>query len=301
MSMMTSPIILSSVLTVPPNSKIEAVTPDLANQSKTPMWVDEIRIHSETPTIEGQPLLTLFQLRFRFALGRHPLTSDFIPAPLLGKVLNETQDRQAGPLDTDTGYVSWRLPRPLYVPPGGFLVPTCFNSLDPYVNRTANVRVSYVGRSIESAMIEPKRIDIPWVAMFLGETRVGGPDAIFVEESRESDLYNPFDVPLRVQRFIGRIPWIADLNQMSERVPIMTSGLHSLVRMTTSEGHHAIKEPTPFGHVFNVTDRSWNAASILKPKGFYLATIDEDFTAAVFENYAFQTLISMIGSREEAI
>lgn len=284
---MRSPILLSAEAVVDVNSKVELATPELANPYNTAMWLDEVRMQSFRV---GNSDFNPFHMKLRLSLGRVPLTSDFIPIPMFGKVLNSF-----GTWSIDGAY-TWKLPRPLYIPGGEFVVSTVFN--DP-MDLTAQpvpqrIRITYVGRSLGSDDRPPGKIDVPWVAMFAGPTHPMGAD--FAEESKETDLYNPFNEPLKVQRFIGRMTIPA-----GEFIQPEVNRLFTLVRMTDSQGRFVVKDPTPFAHLFFINEMSWNVNAVLPPKGFYIVSLNQNYSSVDSMIEPVKPFISIIGHREVSL
>jgi hypothetical protein len=113
------------------------------------------------------------------------------------------------------------------------------------------------------------------------------------DQSTPSDLYNPFEPELHVQRFVGRflnfqignsgtpddnnygdlkgvMTFADELVDFSNNIPLAGT----FVSAQDSFNNILIRDPTPFYHVFAAIDRSWTMNCVLPPKGFYLFTVD---------------------------
>ena len=292
---MESPILLTAEFSLLPGADTKGLADSslLQNPFGTAMLLDEIRftVNNFQHSRGGEGGI----IRAAFKLGRTPITNGFIPIWNFGKVLNPIEALGAVTVSTFT----WKLPKPLYIPPSEYLIPTLQNIAMPSgLDLTAKVRVTYAGRSLASNHPTPKAIHVPWVTAYLTPFRGAG---TFTDQSTEADLVNPFNESLNVQRFIGRIlvDKITATEEVGESVTYY-AGLGSrltTVRMTNSNGVILVRDNTPFNHLFNATDRSWTVNAILPPKGFYLAFFSQNHTGMDAAGYV-SSMISMIGHRE---
>lgn len=261
-------------------------TTKVRNPFRTAMWVDELRFRAD-PTV-----------RVRLSLGRHPITNDFIPIPGLCKILNpisEGRDSPAAPFNffgvpNPPFYWTWRMPKPLYVPSGEY-IQTAFmlDSTLPGAPDSATVGYSIAGRSTLDP--PPKAVNMAYATTFGSGPIAGGLAVAQSFTSPDSALANPFNVPLRVQRFIGRELRVA---------PDIGPDFQLTVRMGNSHGGVTIKDPTPFPDAFHYTDRAWTVNTRLVPKGFYSVVIRAPAgyvgpPAGQEPNHVF---VTMIGHRE---
>lgn len=301
---MNSPILVSSgFLTMNAN---QAVGPDpsrMTNPYKTPMLVDEIRFR--TTRVGGNGPGPQLSLLVELKLGRIPLTNGFVPAYALCKQSPAT-DNNFG--TTPSAYVvstTWKLPKPIYVPYGEYL---SFRVMyDPtltpaYASTTAEV--SYAGRSLSSGTQKPASVWIPWATSFpiplLAQQELTAVSSSTI--STQSQLVNPFDDVLYVQRFIGRT-WQSqeaqELGPLGGGTPATGVDLafkYTMVRATDSLGNILVRDPTPFPHLFQFVDRTWNVNTVLPPKGFYIFQVDRDYPAGGVKALAHN--ITMIGYHE---
>jgi hypothetical protein len=247
------------------------------------MYIDEIRI----------AVLASFQFPYdiyaKFELGRDPLTNGFVSPVAFCKQLN------VGSGSTKHVY-TWRLPRPMFVPGTELLTPTFLNSpMDTTAPATLTVDVSYVCRALLRGNDEPKVIHMPWAAAFHGVRYNINTAVNFSEESSETDLVNPFNMPLNLQRFVSARP----VTQAFNTRDLYTRDV--LVRMSDSIGRHTVKDPTPIGHLCNMADGGyWNVNSTMPPKSFFLSkwdvTTGQTGVSAVDRN-----ILGIVGHREVRI
>lgn len=280
----------------------------LENPFQEPMWLDEIRFRLPDVGTWSQFLVEL-------RLGQLPITKGFVPVGLLGKVLNES-----GVIgESDPAVFTWKLPRPLYIPPREFLRPTIyFEPLRAHPSTgsaavTGVVTIVYVCRSIPEGTPPPQTAQIPWVSHFrppvVTVDVTGGSDR--TDQSTPSDLYNPWDQELHVQRFVGRASFLDTTGAAAENNTFMslasanvnratgkvTSG--TLISAQDSFNNILIRDRAPFAHVFDAIDRAWTVNCVLPPKGYYLFTIDRLWAAYLADVRMVGTVgISMVGWRE---
>ena len=280
---MDSPILLSASVTIGQGQQLEISDPTaLTNPSRNAMLLDEIRIR----VLEIQePLL----IRAQFRLGRVPLTNGFVPIGCFGKSL----------LPGDATQFTWKLPRPMYIPPGEFLAAQFQYASDvvaAFPSASPVVQVLYCGRSLASDFPRPAEIDVPWVAAFIPPPRASGV-ADYIDVSTESDLVNPFDVPVKVQRFIGF--FFGSASSVKEAVGFadLTGAAYMTVRAADSRGRIMVRDSTPFSHLFSHIDKSWDVNTVLEPHGFYLFQLDRAYSTYTALS-KLQACISMVGSRK---
>lgn len=287
----------------------------LENPFQGPMWIDEIRFRIPATNAMTTPSYAWAGLRAKFTLAGIPLTNGFVPLGLLGKVLNDSVtlgEQDVG--DGSPSIFTWKLPRPIYIPAREFLRPTLY--LEPGAVFSPNtfprtVTIIYACRPVAKGTPPPEKINLPWVTFFKPPyitmtTADGGSDAI--DQSQPSDIFNPWPQNLHVQRFVGRlmgIPSGEDQNHMSIASANinLTTGLPTSGTFVTAQdsfNNILVRDPTPFAHLFDFIDRAWTVNAVLPPKGFYLFTVDRNWTAyKPFEEDLTATVgISMISYRE---
>lgn len=275
-----NPLILETSVVVPANAAVQAATAPMQSPFRGGMFIDEVRF----------AVLATFQFPLaiyaKLELGRDPLTNGFISPVAFCKQLN------VGLGPTKHVY-TWRFPRPLYVPNTELLVPTILNS--PLSGSTTlTVDISYVCRALLRGD-SPKVIHMPWAAAFHGVIYNTSTSSSFTEESMESDLVNPFNVPLNLQRFVSARP----VAQTFDQRDLYTRDV--LVRLSDSMGRHAVKDATPIGHLCNMADGGyWNVNSVMAPKSFFISRWDVT-TGQTGQAVADRNILGIVGHREVRI
>lgn len=275
---MNSPILMSSgLLTLAANQQQEVSDPTrFQNPFRTPMFIDEIRF-----VMVGGWSQNFLQAKFR--LGRTPLSRDYTPIGNFGRSLRAS-----------ARILTWRLPKPLYVPANEYLVPHVRNTY----TSSQQIEVIYAGRSLAANAPVPKSIFVPWVAAYqpAGVTTPAGNGNTIVASS-EADIVNPFDVSMYVQRFLGRYQTNVSLvaNQGEATGEFLDN---TYIRAVNHEGTILVKDSTPFGALFDYTTKAWPAGTVLPPKGFFLFEVERDFGSIASATQTTAPIISMVGYRE---
>lgn len=292
---MRSPILLSASATISAGGgTAEFETTRLQNPFRTPMLLDEVRVFV-TRGGANPNAYDAYGLGLDLKLGRVPLTKDYVPIANFGKALNDDPDPPGfGFQQIVTGPWTWKLPKPLYIPATEFLVPKIYWPPDLVTSLPRTVTIVYAGRSLEDGLQVPESIPVPYVS-YISTPRVAwGSNTTY--QSTPSGLVNPFNEPLYVQRFIGR-QWLS-VGSFVGSNPDAT-GISTLVRAANHDGMIMIKDPTSFSSVFAVPDRSWTINTVLAPKGFFIFTLDRDYSAySAFSAQSNAQFISMVGYRE---
>jgi hypothetical protein len=265
------PVVLETTFTVAANGEGNPTKlSELINPYRVPMWVDEIRISAT----DYSSFFSLFtQTHTRILFGRYAITNEFVPTGVLA------------PRWPGDGHVVIRLQKPLYVTPQDLLVPTIRSEV------SLTIRFSLVGR-LAQALPPDQKIWVPYITAFQGTTVAIGNTSS--QESKRTDLANPFRTPLYTRFFLGRRTAVANnvVNGIANNEPSIT------VRMSNHLGRPIVRDPTPFFDLFNIRDQSWTVNAMLPFGGYFLANVDVDATDAE-EDQRFD--ISMFGYREEAV
>lgn len=243
---------------------------DLINQYRSPIWIDQIRIAA----YDYASFFSLFtQTSTRILFGRYAITHEFVPSGVLA------------PRWPGDGHIVIRLHKPLYVTPQDIPVPTIRSDV------ALDIRFSLVGR-LAKPLPRNSKIWVPYVTAFQGTTVTVGTTSS--QQSKRTDLSNPFRTPLYTRFFIGRRSMTsasATQGAINNQPPIN-------VRMTNHLGRPVVRDPTPFFDLFNVRDQAWAVNTILQPSGCFLANVDVDATDASADQ---DFDISLFGYREERI
>jgi hypothetical protein len=309
---MISPLLLSTEVTVNNDQivKTTANETELRNPNKGPMLIDEIRFlmrYRINPGGRATDLAINALIETNLTLGRDALTADFTPIWLLGRVIEEAAENQTdgiGVIPNLFNYVRtiWKFSRPLYIPENGYLAPQF--RFNPFVSTllgsnpaTATVRCTYAGRSLSTGTVDPEMICIPYASAFVPAPVAGGSAAAQLD-SNEAQLVNATAQDLKVTRFVGRV--FGGQREMIRNESLTTDAAMdggTLVRMTDSDGQIVVRDGTVFNHLFNYTDRSWYRRSVLRPRDYFIASLDQDYTAQN-AGLLIQPMIGMLGWRE---
>jgi hypothetical protein len=283
-----------------------ADTTRLENPFQGPMWLDEIRFRlPDTTPVLGVSWSSVF---CKLKLGDLPITQGNVPISLLGKGLNDFSEGTA--FAGGSPYIfTWKLPKPLFIPARELLRPTLYFA--PYSGAAAaNVTVCYACRPLAVGTPTPKTLQVPWVAAYVPPMQATGVAAADrVDESQPSDLYNPWDQDLHVQRFVGRLMVQGQVGEESSYMAIAsvspnlqaglaTEATGTLISAQDSQNNILIRDPTPFAHVFDFVDRAWTVNCLLPPKGFYQFTVERLWAQYTGVSVTATTGISMVGWRE---
>lgn len=320
----------------------------LQNPAGSPMLIDEIRFS----TSALGPVYGTMMVRIR--LGQYDLTQNFVPISLIGQQVAGG----AGPLgvwglqNTPNLFLqrelySWKLAKPLYIPGSEKLVVSYLAGQGTRLDDIAtayppNIRMGIYGTVLEGDDIKkiPKKNAIPWVAYWKSNDRTvvvpgaGAAPAIgnLVENSSRSNLVNPFDQDLFVERFMGAIAiqnsqtvdagtvtnaWTDAGNFLtgaanatlgnSDYIVRQIISKYITVQMTNSDGDACVRTPVPFDHIFSRLDKSWPCGVTVRPKAFFHVRLNENFASlnvgTVANPVAAQTvvvrpMITMVGYRE---
>lgn len=299
----TGAILLEAATRSIPANGAEGVTDQLRlqNPRKTPILIDEIRFNVSPGASTVAVRHVAGDLRVDLRLGRTPLTNGFVPIWNLCLGVNQSFGAgiasvpdQGGDFARAPSLYTWHLPRPLYIPANDHLDVTVQN-IAVHFDTSKTCRVVYAGRVIDPKAPVPDVIDVPWATAFVGTANAAGTDA--TEQTREHHLNNPFKVPLRVQRFIGRISQVNGSRADAASAAAVNAALQYVtIRMVDSQGKVVIRDPTPFSHVFSIKDRAWTVNALLPAHGFYIAYFTEDYSPLA--GNALQVYLSMIGHRQ---
>jgi hypothetical protein len=192
-----------------------------------------------------------------------------------------------------------------------------------------DVDVTVRGELDESG-IAPDYIDLPYASFFLGRvlsTVSGGQTGVapvVTERTAQTDLFNPFDQPLMIDRMQYEISVsshgkdldngaananfaptdeVSAQDQTSQLNAGQAYGLdrrYVQIKMTSSKGRNLIKDFIPIGDVLSSTNRAMAADTILNPKHYYLATLQSQmplFTDRGTLPFQMRTGLSLVGGR----
>lgn len=302
-----------------------------------PIWIENIifdwdwTVPSRTAQTYGTPLGDAIRVSMRYR--NNPMTSGFVPVNLLARTENwraSTPPFLARGETVHSTY-TWRFGCPLWLPPNVPLSFEVFHQNDFVVNVPAlaqDVNITARGYLDESSR-PPEYIDIPYATAFLGAIQsnvVAGTTGLeppVLEQTVQTDLFNPFTEPLNVDRLQYEIsisshgrdlvtPANANFaptdatsaqDQTSQLLAGQNYGLdrrYVKIKMTSSSGRSLIKQFVPIGSVISSNSRSLDTKSVLDPGAYYIAFLQEQmplFTDRQPLPFQMRTGLSLVGSR----
>lgn len=211
-----SPVILSSTeVTVAPGAIAVPDHGQLQPIERTPMLVDEIHFNARTTnadlSVDPRGILSA-----KITAGRFAITNGFVPlAGLEYAYLTNSLHGAKTLASTDYAGKSitgsrWRLPVPLYVPPGTTLF-TEYQMSPFYYLASSSVTtivadVTYIGRLLPIDFEIPRTIKVPYATAIQTPGFSSAQYSAWNKrlESKDLQLGNPFDVPFYAQRFVMR-------------------------------------------------------------------------------------------------
>lgn len=307
-----SPIILQAQITLPVTGGEFGLadTTRLENPFQGPMWLDEIRFRMPISTAGGDASpLAWSNLKVSLKLGEIPLTHGFVPIGLLGKVLNDSTGLEQTTSSLGPAMFTWKLPKPLFIPARELLRPTMYIEPGFTTVPTKTITIIYACRPLPQGTPTPKVLQLPWVTYFKPPNLTTA-TSDQTDQSTPSDLFNPWDQDLHVQRFVGRLMQIFGEDDgymdIASALVDLNTGLPTIgtfVSAQDSFNNILIRDETPFAHVFDFVDRSWTVNCKVPPKGFYLFTVDRLWSLYTAGGGAINATvgISMVGWREVTV
>ncbi len=270
-------------------------------------------------------------IRVSIKVGNHPMTAGFVPVCLLGQVENGRANTPA--LRSNAQVVhstfTWHLPEPLWLPPNLPLTIQIQHLNDFAVNSaSADQTVDVTARGVlDEQDTIPDVVDVPYAASFLtpvetdtsaGTTGVAPP---VVAQSGQTDLFNPFDQPLNLERLTYEISVSStglsgatranfaptDATSAQDQMSALTIGQnygldrrYVTLKMVSGKGRSIVSNYMPIGAVIASTSRSWYMHSVLDPADYLVAFISQQmplFTDPGTIAFQMRTGLAMIGSR----
>lgn len=304
-----SPIHMSGSIVLQPGASGSIPTSSLLNPIGMDMEILEIKFEisgtgnstdPSVPTVQVSPCFG-GTIACELLLGTIKLTNGAIPVWLFGRLENpgaqsDVQDIVSG---TSYAYHSWRLPRPLFIPAGTTITPNFTHT--GLVPDALNVRIAYSGRSVSK---QPKKIHVPWVASYVSKVFIPVSTS-GLDRSSDTDLINPSDDPLHLQRLTAHtinIFQAAGSQILEDGFPQFVASQAMKIRITDSFGRPIVRSFTTIQSVFSSATQSWEMdnGAIVDPHSFYI--VDTRLTgsaASIAAGLSTQMHIGMVGWHEE--
>lgn len=333
--------LFSTFSNVPPGGvKSADATGNFVNFYKHPVLVEDIvfdwdwTVPARTAQTYGTTLGDAIRVLLKFS--NNPITNGFIPVCLLARTENWrecTPQILVATQNLHTSYV-WRFARPIWLPPNAKITVQIAHINDFTVNVAAanqTVDVTLRGKLDESDRI-PQYVDVPYATAFLGAiqsntvaTQTGLAPPV-TEQTAPTDLFNPFDIPLNVDRLQYEISVSShgmdygstlnanfaptDATSAQDQTGLLLAGQnygldrrYVTMKMTSSAGRALVKDYVPIGSVISSNSRTLDTKAVLEPKHYYMAFLNEqmplftDRKPAPGLPFQMRTGISLVGSR----
>lgn len=314
-----TPISLTATGTVKAGSVAGVNADALVSPYGLPMEIHEIKWLLSAPTNQ----IIGAGVGCSFELGDYKITNGYVPINAFCKSMllipvggdftdlsmNSTNGEEVQTTPSYANFV-WRLKTPIFVPAGAVLLPKFqHRNLIP---DDVTIQITYSG-TVLPANHRPKKLTLPWVAYWAAD----GVDYVtaLAQASLESDLVNPYNTPLHVQRFVGRINYGGNISSVppSERFTVAAessgngngltemAGKYFTVTMVHSSGANIIQSPTKFESVFYSGTRAWDVNIDIPARSYFVVQLNKIADATATGSTAtlrFQPIIGMIGYRE---
>lgn len=290
------PILLSAEVSLA--SKAQGVAPNTI-ALKNPNVRFPMEIHEISFDLRSDGVITGGAVACDLALGTIPLTNGYVPVWCFGR--SRQTNREIGYGGNSATYFTgtWKLAKPLYIPPGGVVQPT-FQHRGLVVD-AINARITYRGQVLRAGA-RPPRTFAPYACAY--SSKPFDVDAADTDASRETDLANPFSQPIFIQHMIGRMS--VDINATSQKSEITDPAIAARllqVRIIDSAGRPIVRDLSYFAQVFAKQTRAWDMNGAKIDGGeFYNVFLNKleppnDAAVTAATRYALAD-ISLVGWRE---
>lgn len=267
----SDPIILYATTTLTPGSASAPNTDALANPDGLDMELLEVRI-----TLTAQPDGTNLEsfadevaglgIGLKMDMGTIAIVDADTPVSLFGSA-RDADDTRANFVYTNTANpnqnqiatpatYSWRLKYPLLIPGGAVAIPV-FTHLGQIIS-AVTIDVMYFCRQRPAGQRRPDKVKVPWCGSYNSvsfDVLNGQPGA--TDFSSESDLYNPFDVPLEIAKLGGSCVIGGGNGELLEWYGAHRFSLTTL-RIRSRRGNELVRVKTAFDSLFPVGWRVWD-------------------------------------------
>lgn len=307
------PLVLFTSTILNANGQQTPETSALVNPHGLPMELLEarFRVIPQSPSSTDYSLLTGNAVGVKMDMGEIPIVDADVPVNVLGTMRDSYEQNftvwyndGASNIPVTPVTYGWRLQHPLYIPAGAVVTPT-FSHLGQNANAT-KVDVMYICRMVEN--YRPDVVKVPWVGSYnaRGFDVTGSGQAAQSNRSSNLDLFNPFKVPLVINRLSGRASYLRSsfgLQTQAAYEDVATlRQAYVTMRMRSSRGDDIIRESLPFEVAFPGSWRAWDIPGNWEMRSgeFYQASlavgsIAEDYTGLLGR---LQISIALSGYRE---
>lgn len=271
----SDPIILYGQAVVSPSSGGAPNTDALSNPDDLDMELLEVRWRIYPSPTDAASAAGLGQvveglaIGVKMDLGAIPVVDSDVPVAAFGNArdiddspTSNTLSYGIYPDPTDVNAQAipfsyrWRLKYPLFIPGGAVLTPVYANL--GQVQFPVFIDTVYVCRQRPSGQRRSDTIKAPWVGSYNSApfdnvgAQAGGQDF-----SSESDLFNPFSVPLEITRLSGSCAEVLQTGSVIEHFGAHRFLLGNL-RARSKRGGELARLATPFNTLFPIEWRVWD-------------------------------------------
>lgn len=294
----------------------------LINPTGEPWEIHEIKFGVRRDTNLTYARATGAALDVNIAWCGQPVTDGFVPVWNCGAAQSVEEFRPLPGVSiaglgeywrSQDSFYSWKLDHPLFVPPKTALSVEFRNN--GLVNIPLRSSVALLGRVMPRSAA-PTKVKVPFVSAFKSSfydfLLAGGP-----ETSSEAVMRNPFDAPLTIERFIGRMVQRIQTDEPDgsfvyvdqiARLAFRGSLFSAKHRMTT--GDIVARDWVKFGDIYGWRNFKWNVRHLLDPGVGHIIELRKNappatpaattLNAAIVSATA-QAVVSMVGWREENV
>lgn len=270
---------------------------NLRNPLDVPMLVDEILFNVISTAAAGNINGSDIRLQLRF--DSVELVKAYTPLWLLGAGRNfSALSNSSGPTilggQLNSNIFGMRLASELILYPGEFLQPIFYNAAD-ISSVSVAVRVIVRGRAMPASA---KRQSLPWISYWSGGTHA--PNANITEETTETNLNNPYGVPLQLDRMVGGIVCdgsggLGFYGPYGDPTTIDAALNYCQIRIVDYAGRPILRDYTPIGHLCQLQDYSWRLRGTMPPNSFWKAYINGNYASIGVSTPKLQAMLSLIG------
>ena len=195
----------------------------------------------------------------------------------------------------NSSILSMRLASELIIYPGEFLSPQ-FHNAAQLTSVNVAVRMIVRGRAMKA---DAKRQSLPWICGFDGGLHA--PNANYTDESTELSLFNPYNVPLGLDRIVGGIAndgsGGATAGLYANPAAVDAGLNYCLARIVDGDGQPIVRDFTPLGHMCQLQDFSWKLKGSMPAASFWKMYIQDNYASIGAATPNLKAMVALIGHR----
>jgi len=268
----------------------------LQNRTDKILRIDELRFREIRNGVSPQQIdpRAFYTGEAQLRIGNEPISAGLVPIPAMTWPFNYAGEGVVSVADSAFGQYL-RFSKPVLLAPGERI-----SAQFRYTTRTDVENVDFFITAMCREAAPGVRGYMPWVTFYKPPVRTNG-TGNFVDTSTESDLVNPFDKEMFVERLIGRMdiqPGNGDEEDANTDGVRYAFGA-TRVRIEDHDAMQVVRDSTPFGVVFDFIRRSWVVNATIRSKGFFKVSIESSLNPAIAgTGTTIQPFVGMLGYRE---